>query len=87
MAAPGVVSDCVFRLDQLFARAEAGVDLTVALEVMTQGIRDEARQRGDLTAILAGVELAAALSTPVDHPETPAERFFNRAAELLRATD
>jgi len=87
MAAPGVVSDCVLRLDQMFARAEAGVDMTVALEAMTRGVREEALHRGDLAAIVAGVELAAALSTPVDHPETAAERFFNRAAELLRATD
>ncbi len=84
MAAPGVVTDCIARLDRLFARAEAGADVSLALETLARDIRDQARQRGDLAAIVAGVELAAALSTPLDHPETPAERFLNRAAELLR---
>jgi len=84
MAAPGVVADCIARLDQLFARAEAGVDVTPDLEVLARDIHDQASRRGDLAAIIAGVELAAALSTPLDHPQTPAERFLNRAAELLR---
>lgn len=87
MAAPGVVTDCIDRLDRLFALAEAGADVTTTLEALACVIRHEAGVRGDLAAIIAGVELAAALSTPMDHPETPAERFLKQAASLLRAKD
>ncbi|MDO8294977.1 MAG: hypothetical protein Q7T19_00920 [Caulobacter sp.] len=87
MAAPGVVADCIARLDGLLALVEAGVDVAPALESLARDIRAQARRRGDLAAIIAGVELAAALSTPLDHPETPAERFLNRAAALLRAPE
>jgi hypothetical protein len=87
MAAPGIVTDCIVRFDQLFAVAESGADVTTALEALARNIRAEARQRDDLVAIIAGVELAAALSTPLDHPETAAERFLKRAAALLRAPD
>jgi hypothetical protein len=85
MAAPGIVTDCIARFDQLFAKDEAGVDVTAALEALARDIRARALERDDLAAIIAGIELAAALSTPLDHPETPAERFLNRAAELLRS--
>ncbi len=87
MAEPGVVTDCIARFDRLFAMAEAGMDVTAALQALARDIRDEARRRGDLAAIIAGIELAAALSTPMDHPETPAERFLNRASGLLRRPD
>ncbi|MFA7263087.1 MAG: hypothetical protein WC068_08700 [Caulobacter sp.] len=84
MAAPGVVADCIARLDQVFAEAGSGVEVAAALEALARDIRDEALRRGDLAAVIAGVELAAALSTPMDQPETPAERFLNQAAGLLR---
>lgn len=84
MAEPGVVSDCITRLDRLFAMAERGIDVTAQLQALARDIHDEACRRGDLAAIVAGVELAAALSTPMDQPETPAERFLNHASRLLR---
>ncbi len=87
MVAPGVVRDCIARLDGLFARAEAGADVGMALAALVREIRDRAGQSGDLTAIIAGIELAAALSTSIGHPETPAERFLNQAVELLRSPD
>jgi len=87
MAAPGVVTDCIARLDRLFARAEAGADVTPALAALVADMRDLALRRGDLAAVIAGIELAAALSTPIGHPETPVERFLNQAVKLLRLPD
>lgn len=86
MAAPGVVSDCIARVDLLLAASERGEDVAGALGTLAHDIRDQARRTGDLTAIISGIELVASLSTPPGEAQTPAERFYIQVADLLRQT-